>query len=97
MHAVLASHMRHTPVVSCAQMSAGQREVLKVVRAEAQRSVKAAADAAAAKAAEAVARKAAEDRRRETAEAHKALTAVSTGSSLPFQGNLCNALLQVCV
>ncbi len=73
-------------LLSClnAQMSAGQREVLKVVRAEAQRSVKAAADAAAAKAAEAVARKAAEDRKREAADAHKALTAVSAGSSLPL-------------
>ncbi|GIL74044.1 hypothetical protein Vretimale_5000 [Volvox reticuliferus] len=56
------------------QVSAGQRELLKVIRAEAQRSSKAAGDAAATRAAEAMARKAAEERRKEMAELQKALT-----------------------
>ncbi|GLI61433.1 hypothetical protein VaNZ11_003793 [Volvox africanus] len=56
------------------QVSAGQRELLKAFRAEAQRSSKIAGDAAATRAAEAMARKAAEERRKEMAELQKSLT-----------------------
>ncbi|KAG2485222.1 hypothetical protein HYH03_016008 [Edaphochlamys debaryana] len=73
------------------QMASNQREVLKVVRAEAKAAVKAAADAAASRAADAVARRAADERRKEAAEAQKAVLAAVAGVSKDLSQRVADA------